>query len=437
MNKARSGMNQMEQATFEIYTLDTEAEKSLWSNCIFVFDTSALLTFYVLNRETHKWFEKVFEKIRKRLWLPNHVQFEFFTNRESTIYKTLKTYGLFYDESIKSLDKQFLISKNDLSKLDPTNPKGLAQMSFNNKQFVQIMKQLDLLEARKNKFQDICKKHVNSRKQDTQELLSKDVILDIVKRYFAVGAQYKFEKIFDVTKEGFHRYQCSIPPGFNDADKKGTQKYGDLIIWKQIIDFAKESQKNIVFVCNDVLKGDWGIVKDIHFKSPLFDLITEFYDATSKRFWIYTLGDFFLKSRQLLGVPIPEDQLKQVNQTLSVPDSSLKIKYCCSMCRRVSQDVIDANDLEFETIDSFERGMGIESQYEASTEIMCPHCQNLIHVDIVGWEYPEGSPIAIDVDLDGAKLLWSSDYIQRTEDHWDDYCQSMADDIAASTLKDG
>jgi len=430
-------MGNFDTNAFNKYMLDTETEKDLWSGCVFVFDTSALLALYRLSKETHESIEKVLDKVKERLWIPNHVQFEFMKNREGTLNDALQMYGSFLNKSFKGLHSQLHHMQQEVKDISPDTPHKKNQVFFSTVQYDDIKNHFDELLRSKDTFRDTCKKHAKSRKQELTDMFSNDVVLETIQKYFSVGDPYNFKKILEITKEGLHRYQCTIPPGYKDDYKDGTQKFGDLIIWKQIIDHAIEYSHNIVLVTNDIIKGDWGVVSQKSFTTPQLDLISEFYDITGKRFWIYTLPDFLSKAVSLLDVAIPEEQLMQVNQTIEETCSILKIKYRCSTCRRVSMDVIDANDLEFETIDSFERGMGIERQYEASTEMMCPNCQNLIHVDVVGWEYPEGCPLAIDVDLDGAKLLWSSDYIQRTEDHWDEVCQDRYTDLMISEMKDG
>ncbi|PGX23258.1 hypothetical protein COE08_00850 [Priestia megaterium] len=65
------------------------------------------------------------------------------------------------------------------------------------------------------------------------------------------------DMIYDICEDGKKRYDKKIPPGYKDAkNKDGIRKYSDLILWKEIIQFAKEKQKNIIFVTDDV-KPDW------------------------------------------------------------------------------------------------------------------------------------------------------------------------------------
>jgi hypothetical protein len=65
----------------------------------------------------------------------------------------------------------------------------------------------------------------------------------------------------EIKKEGKERYGRRMPPGFKDDKKPEDKKYGDLILWYQIIDEAKKSKKPIVLISGDV-KDDWWLEKD-------------------------------------------------------------------------------------------------------------------------------------------------------------------------------
>src|SRR5690606_8660652 len=60
---------------------------------------------------------------------------------------------------------------------------------------------------------------------------------------------YDANKLNDIYKEGEERYKHKIPPGFEDEkNKDGSRKYGDLILWKQVIDIAKEQKRPVIFI---------------------------------------------------------------------------------------------------------------------------------------------------------------------------------------------
>jgi hypothetical protein len=76
------------------------------------------------------------------------------------------------------------------------------------------------------------------------------------------GSQEEINALYD---DGEKRYENSIPPGFKDASKESEgqedfvydgilykRKFGDLIIWDQLIKYAAtKNLKNIIFVTDD------------------------------------------------------------------------------------------------------------------------------------------------------------------------------------------
>lgn len=64
-------------------------------------------------------------------------------------------------------------------------------------------------------------------------------------------------KIFEVVRsEGAVRFDAGIPPGVGDSEKP-ENRYGDLIIWKEIFEFSAESKiERIVYLTRDVEKRD-------------------------------------------------------------------------------------------------------------------------------------------------------------------------------------
>lgn len=85
-----------------------------------------------------------------------------------------------------------------------------------------------------------------------------------------IGNKYEQEWITSIEEEGEKRYEQSLPPGFNDQKKedddkkynyrhysnlKYNLKFGDLIIWKDILKHCHEDKENkikkVIFVTND------------------------------------------------------------------------------------------------------------------------------------------------------------------------------------------
>ena len=87
-----------------------------------------------------------------------------------------------------------------------------------------------------------------------------DKVMELVRKiekYDHVLPSPSQEEIFKWCEEGQNRYKKEIPPGFKDAkNKDGVRKYGDLIIWKELLKFACKQEQDVIFITDDV-KADW------------------------------------------------------------------------------------------------------------------------------------------------------------------------------------
>lgn len=80
-------------------------------------------------------------------------------------------------------------------------------------------------------------------------------------------------------------------PGYKDDKKSEDKKYGDLILWYQIIDKASESKKPIILISGDV-KEDWWLEKNSKRIMPLPQLKKEMFEKAGVDFHIYTADRF-------------------------------------------------------------------------------------------------------------------------------------------------
>lgn len=72
-----------------------------------------------------------------------------------------------------------------------------------------------------------------------------------------IGKKTGFNEWLETLKEGELRYRFKIPPGFNDDNKCGVEKFGDLFIWKEILKLPTiRNVRHVIFITNDE-KDDW------------------------------------------------------------------------------------------------------------------------------------------------------------------------------------
>jgi len=285
----------MKTKFFEQYTLSDNEIRAILENGILVFDTNVLLNLYSYTKSTQEKVLKIMKKYKNRLWMPYQVGWEFFNNRENKISsvqggcdKLLK----FINDSKNGFDKLL----NDNYKRHPYIDRKSISELFSN-QLKSVSDEIEKLKAQDPKYD----KNDTILKQLTQLYNKK------------VGDDYSIDEYKEIFNDGEKRYEQKTPPGFADLKEKKDQGprhlYGDLIIWKQIIDKSKATNKDIVFISEDQ-KEDW-YEKDSN--KPRRDLIKEFGTLTEgKRILIYS-QELFLKSiDKYLGGDIGNDVITEV-----------------------------------------------------------------------------------------------------------------------------
>lgn len=145
------------------------------------------------------------------------------------------------------------------------------------------------------------------------------MLLDEITKLFdtKIGNGFSKEDLKKFYAEGKDRYADFIPPGFSDQEakkKKGDRHiYGDLLIWKELIQFTKQEKKPLIFVTDD-RKEDWWTIENGKTIRPREELVKEFHDSTGIRILIYNADTFlkFAKERKLIP-RIKESTIKEVN----------------------------------------------------------------------------------------------------------------------------
>lgn len=134
------------------------------------------------------------------------------------------------------------------------------------------------------------------------------------------------EEIAKLEKEADERYAKKVPPGYKD-NKKDSNKYGDFIIWKETLRFAKEKSCSIIFVTRD-LKEDWFQVLHGMTCGPCQKLLEEFKQYSPEgNFHIYTLDQFISFANEENKVLDKNDisEVKEIVATHVIEKSSIPV----------------------------------------------------------------------------------------------------------------
>lgn len=402
----------MNRTSFKKYELEKSKEERLWKNAIIVFDTSALMDFYYYPKETRKEiFDKIFKSLKGRMWVPYHVQFEYLKNRKSIIEKPItEKYEPLKKEKIKELksanSKIKKISeqiKNDTKK--PESHPYLPQEKIDI--FIEYTKEIN---ERIIQFESELNKEIEKQETEIKSLKDEDTILKAFEENIDVGDELPFMKIMEIVQEGKLRYEFSIPPGFMDLKEKvGTQIFGDLIVWKQILKYSKNINKSVIFICND-LKIDW-CYKDSRnrIESPREELIKEFYDNNNQEFWMYNQSQFLYKAKEFLKVELEDSKIKEVSRVIDERNSN-ELIFRCGYCRQKNKYEGKSLPLNFKKITASKRDKGEEIHYQAIQPIGCLNCGNEMHITYDIWESPVGSHNHTEICIDEGQIIQSPDF---------------------------
>lgn len=229
--------------------------KAIWETSLFVFDTNVLLNLYRYQASTRDQLLDILNKLSDRIWIPHHVALEFQRNR----------FTVLADQNKRFSEVQRVVSKakdglrSDLEELQLERRHSLIDPA----------PLVDGFDSLASEFLASLEKI----QKDQQKLTDPDPLKDEIETLFngRVGPEVVEQSEVDaIYGNAEKRYQMEIPPGYLDAnkDKHGPaeyvhggvnykRKYGDFLIWHQLLSYAKEQEiKSVVFVTDDA-KDDW------------------------------------------------------------------------------------------------------------------------------------------------------------------------------------
>jgi copper chaperone CopZ len=284
----------------EYYRPSKEEFEKLWEECLFVLDTNILLNFYRYSDKTNKDFFSILEKISDRLWIPYHVAYEYQKNRLSVISEKMEA----YKELDKIMDNQSLIFKNAFKT-------AIQGKGFERHPVIEIK---DINNKIDNCFSDI-KKQIKENEGKHPDLIKNDSIRERISILLKdkIGQKFSDDKLQDIYKKGDERFGENIPPGFVDQNKKGYQRFGDLIIWFEIIEKANLVKKPIIFVVDDGKEDWWNIVRG-KTTGPRPELLKEFYTEVNLQFYMYKSERFTSCAEKQLDLKFDSNTVKEIRE---------------------------------------------------------------------------------------------------------------------------
>ncbi len=245
--------------------------ETIWKDAVIALDANVLLNLYRYTVSTRDELLSVLRAIQDRLWIPHQAAFEFFENR----LEVMEHQRLLFDRARLELKK----TRSVLEQLY-TSPvmEGAERKAKTEGAWAELQTYIDAGAA--------------EAILPTAEVNEDPVLAALTEVLDArIGEPYGRDRMKEVLKEAATRYTNRIPPGYADATKPEDGKYGDAVLWMQLLEHAREQAAPIIFVTDDV-KEDWWTRVAGRTVGPRPALVEEMRGFAGQSFWMYRAAAF-------------------------------------------------------------------------------------------------------------------------------------------------
>jgi hypothetical protein len=277
----------------EFYGHDDEALQNIVTTATIALDTNTLLDLYRVGRVQREEILAVLRKVRHRIFIPYQVALEFHRKRLDAVSQNQTV----WDGIAAGISGPKVETLNSIR--DPSLRRQVDGLIV---QITQDFKDrlADLIREHTLRFEDI---------RDHDPVLEElDSILDDA----TMGQKPTDDQLKVRREDATKRVKARIPPGFMDASK--TDSSGDYLLWAEILDHAKGSDRPMLLVTRDI-KEDWYRKTRGQMIGPNDDLIREMRDALpSHPYHQITPGTLLHYAKTYLEADVTESTIEAVER---------------------------------------------------------------------------------------------------------------------------
>lgn len=316
--------NEDSQVEVAVNTLP-DVIKLIETGYIIVLDTNVLLNVYRYSPQFSDFALNVLKTVKDSVLLPQTVLLEYNKHR-------MQAFATMKNRITNASENAMQVVENASKKLsgmcDQLDSLQIPEIDLLRNKVDEVI--TDLKTEVQDFFDERCGLGLTAHSWGNTDLLN-SLVEEIVSNG-QVMMPVTQEDIYFWCEEGQKRYREETPPGFMDAkNKDGVRKYSDLILWKEILRFAKSENKDVIFVTDDV-KRDWWERKPDNERVFHQKLITEF-NRTGHHLKGLTSTEFY--SFVALGYQIVKPDA--VDVALNMTDTD----YCRDIADEVFDRIVD------------------------------------------------------------------------------------------------
>lgn len=309
------------------YPPTAEQYERLWRDALIVLDTNVLLNLYRLPTTARDELISVLELLKERLWIPHQVALEFQRRRLTVIASERKA----TEEALTATSDLVADIKKRVDALQ-IDKRGLG---------IESQPLLTELETANNQLVEAIKT-THSAQLDISASDPVRERLDLLLESRVGTAPVNQTDLDSLVANGEDRYKERIPPGFADADKdknpneasfifdhiKYQRKFGDLILWRQLIQHAKNTNTKAVLLVTADRKEDWWWREQGKTIGPHPELVREIQrEGAVELFWMYSSVQFVEHANKYSSATVSKESVAEIKQVaLSSPTSSVNVR---------------------------------------------------------------------------------------------------------------
>lgn len=332
---------------FEYYTTHNLSKNDIVDNDVYIaFDTNVLLDLYSISFSEREMFIRFIQKNAKRIIIPAQVEEEYMRHRRTHIQKfqrTLKdipaqadtavnTFKRCFDTvitSLKQLSNRKIVSK-DMENVETNiaDLKAFVETGKFGEDFIKGVedKYTPLKENLKKGVEKSLKKAVYEYDDPVLTALSQATMLTPIPQNEKDFLNHHYQLLlgeFNAHKQNLQEKDFYTFPGSGDRKKikDGMDPFGDFYIYHELLDFIKQTKKDIVFLTCDVEKSDW--ISDS--KKPFPHYLVDTYHNTQQMIYIFNADDVIpLTFKSVVDDDSADDEEDAVASNLATNSNNTK-----------------------------------------------------------------------------------------------------------------
>lgn len=287
----------------EWYSPEQETVRTILTEGTIALDANVLLDLYRLGAEERQQILDIFTKggVRERLWLPYQAAFEYQKNRVKVATDHVKQFD----------DINDALTKSEASVLSAVNK--LRDKSVKDK-LTRIVR--ESLPASIALITEEIEKLKSSNTISLEHYASDDEIRTKIDALFIdegqVGPKPNNEVLAERMSTVDKRYDDKVPPGYKDASKPEGRE-GDLLVWYEILAYADQSDRPLLFVTSDT-KEDWYERVGGKTAGPRRELRVEMMKKSTKPYHQVSLNRFLELANEHLSANVEIDTILVVDE---------------------------------------------------------------------------------------------------------------------------